>query len=404
MLNNLPPELLVNVLSRLPLKNIGQCTCVSKSWESLITSPTFITTHLSLSLENSSNNPPLVILRRWSDKNGVGSPKKEHYSLHFDSESFPKYQDLYFPFQSLNFHLRIVGSCNGVVCLSDNIGIYTCTFILWNPSINKYLFLPSPIVTYTTNGPSKFSIGLGFGFDSCSNDYKVVRLSFIDNDCGIYKAPPIVEVYSLNTGFWRIISAKAPSLEISGLHYTQAFVHGAVHWLGTRMNKKGFSNVTLLFDMGNEAIRTMKLPDSLLATSSMCLSIAVFGGSLSVLCIDNYMWGVEACSIWVMQEYGNAESWTKQYNVIWGLKPGKVIGLRANDDLLLALKNGSFSLETELISYNHKSQEINSLGIHGKGYSYYVDNYTESLVLLKEGKGCMKVEDGIENAEIGIKK
>ena len=63
--------------------------------------------------------------------------------------------------------------------------------------------LPKPCITVKTHG--KIACHLAFGFNPRTNDYKVVRIVFP------YRTekskPPVIDIYSLNEGSWRIISA-----------------------------------------------------------------------------------------------------------------------------------------------------------------------------------------------------
>ena len=43
---NLPRELIVDILSRLPVKTLCRFKCVLKPWRSLISDPDFVKTHL----------------------------------------------------------------------------------------------------------------------------------------------------------------------------------------------------------------------------------------------------------------------------------------------------------------------------------------------------------------------
>ena len=45
-MSNLPRELIIDILSRLPIKSLCQFKCVSKPWRTLISHPDFVKTHL----------------------------------------------------------------------------------------------------------------------------------------------------------------------------------------------------------------------------------------------------------------------------------------------------------------------------------------------------------------------
>ena len=73
-------------------------------------------------------------------------------------------------------------------------------------------------VTFNTHG--LFHTSIGFGFDPKTNDYKVVRiLSTLRSRCdGFGKSRPmVVEVYSLPTGEWRMLSASASLPPMCGI-------------------------------------------------------------------------------------------------------------------------------------------------------------------------------------------
>ncbi|KAL7218697.1 hypothetical protein ACSBR2_011880 [Camellia fascicularis] len=65
MSDNLPQEVLFDILARLPVKSLLQMRCVCKSWNSLINSPIFITSHMNQTLSN--NNNELLLLRHHND-------------------------------------------------------------------------------------------------------------------------------------------------------------------------------------------------------------------------------------------------------------------------------------------------------------------------------------------------
>ncbi|KAK6134423.1 hypothetical protein DH2020_031855 [Rehmannia glutinosa] len=166
--------IIINILHRLPVKTLLRCTSVCKSWYSLITAPEFISSHLKFAAAS-----PFLLLRRCI-RNSEG------YDLFSDDELLTPHAKLEFPFRSINSFLTIVGSCNGVLCLSDDRVYYMHTIILWNPCVKKSIILPKPNPIYNSYGT--FAQSLGFGFDPVSSDYKVVfgemplPVSLVNND------------------------------------------------------------------------------------------------------------------------------------------------------------------------------------------------------------------------------
>ena len=83
--------------------------------------------------------------------------------------------------------------------------------------MRKFPQLPSPNVTFNSRSLSHASSG--FGFDPKSNDYKVVRILciLIRSPSKFGKSRLEVDVYSLYTGEWRMLSASASLPPIWGI-------------------------------------------------------------------------------------------------------------------------------------------------------------------------------------------
>uniref|UniRef100_A0A2N9GG53 F-box domain-containing protein n=1 Tax=Fagus sylvatica TaxID=28930 RepID=A0A2N9GG53_FAGSY len=223
----LPPEILIQSLSLLPIKTLITCISVSKTWKSLIQNPTFISTHL-----NHSKNNHLFLFRLCSKQlseatrcNTRAPAEKELYKLHWDNnnnnEDFKEHTRFDFPFhgKSINPIFNVVGTCNGLVCLADDILIYAYNFIIWNPCLRKFIKLPRPNVTFDIHG--SYDATTGFGFDDKTNDYKVVR--FVTPH---YKG----EMDSLATGEWRMVSALAP-IGVTHGQEPPTFLNGLCIWM-----------------------------------------------------------------------------------------------------------------------------------------------------------------------------
>ncbi|GMQ11323.1 hypothetical protein CsSME_00053989 [Camellia sinensis var. sinensis] len=368
-----PDEMVVEILQRLPTKSLIQFRSVSKSWNSLITSPNFINSHLNHSLtsntyKNSYDNLPLLIVRQCIS---VPPPRTEHYKLCIDTEeAFDEYKQLEFPFKTcrLNFFFAI-GSAKGLFCFFEQD-----RYFLWNPSIRKSMAIPKPTIKTSFHRH-------GFGFDPRNNDYKVVR---IDNFYPTKDEPTThIEVYSLNAGLWKMSSTAINSYPDGiTLGYTERFasyLEGAVHFVANM--KKSNDPLILSFDLSDEVFQTMMLPNGKVGVRTE-MSTSVFGGLLSLLCYE-YTAVNKSCSIWIMKEYGVVDSWCKQFTVDLSGGIAQVLGIRNNGHVLLVAKAPR---DWVLSSYDPSSQQIKNLGIYATSNHFVVDTYEENLILLNKPK------------------
>ncbi|XP_050245781.1 F-box/kelch-repeat protein At3g23880-like isoform X3 [Quercus robur] len=368
----LPDEILTHIFTFLPIKSIIICTSVSKTWKSLIQNPTFISTHLHHSHTKSQN---LFLLLN------ISRNDREVYALHKedDDPDFTEYTSFESPFHAPapGFH-EVVGTCNGLLCLSYD---HANDIFLWNPCVRKFLQLPYPDVTVDTHGVSCTSFG--FGFDPKTNDYKVVRiLSIMGSPSDFVKSRPVVEVYSLSTGEWRMLSASAslPPVCAKISHRPPAFANGALHWIAVTNDKKRF---VLVFDLGDEVFRQILLPELPSYTGKMMWTrVSVYGNSIA-----GFQRRVETgqINIWVMKEYGVASSWTKFSHQCptLGMPSPCPVGFRRNGEVIL------LNIGLELVSWNPDSQNIKNLEINGY-FDTFCGSYVESLFLFdKATKGVV---------------
>ncbi|CAL5342846.1 unnamed protein product [Camellia sinensis] len=365
MSDYLPNKVLIEILSRLPVISLLRFRCVCKSWRSLISTPSFITSHLN----HSTTTFNLILLRHYSHR-------KERFSLHFNNHTFPKFLDLKCPsWTRFKYYFRIVGSCNGLLCLTDDCFGYTNTIILWNPSIHRSLTLPVPRVASKSTSP--FMCVHGFGLDLIKNDFKVVRISYLGSENG-FKVPPQVEIYVLGNRSWRDFDGVVPRFGMVNYFWSQAYLNGKVHWVSYKLiDPVTRGCFVLFFDLGNEVFGEIELPLSLVHQFPRNMLTAIVGESLSVLQYDSPIYS-KSCTVWVMKEYGVVGSWSKQYTIDLDERLVLMLGLRKNGEMLLGMGR-------QLVSYDFESQEITNLGVRGSKDAFWVDNYTESLVLLEEG-------------------
>ncbi|KAL6200620.1 hypothetical protein ACLB2K_030401 [Fragaria x ananassa] len=369
---------------------------------STIKDSSFIGAHLSRTIDfNNHHGTHLLLLHRFSSKNcgikgrnsSVPGVKEDVYSLHYDNSGFDDCFEI--GFQSpiadgdmYNESFRVVGICNGLVCLADDLNRYGYNFLIWNPSIRKLVTLPKPGLRYETVGG--YDAYHGFAFDAITNDYKVVRL--VEDQYGWgseeNENQTFVEVYSLAAGSWSNPRLVYPKFLLSGQRSPQAFVNGALHW-----DAGGFCNFILAFDVGSELFRKIMMPKSLdwdsLSAGNLTLRLSVSrdGKSLAMFLryLDEYS-DPSLLDVWVMKEYGVEESWTKLIT----LHPEgperslpSALCFRKSGEIVMVRDHyyGGEEVKNELVSLELVSRQFKNLGI-SRYQHYTIDPYEESLVLL----------------------
>lgn len=302
--------------------------------------------------------------------------KNRPFSLNLTSELNP-------PFNCQLGYFRIVGSCNGIVCLSDDLFGELRSLVLWNPSIHKFITLPLPLIK--PQSPHMFV--LGFGADLTENyGFKLVRLVYCKNDDVGYNGPPQIEVYSTRRGIWRRVLGVEIKHCMVEFMWSQAFVNGTVHWIAYDViaNGGGIRSLVMSFSIADEAFGEIMLPDVLVGVIPTNLSILLFEESLAVVKYEREIDGT-SCEVWVMKQYGVLESWSRLYHIDLVVGMEKVVGFRNNGEVLFSTGN------YDLVSYDPNSRQNSSLGIQGSARSFYVQNYMESLILLN---GNSIISDG----------
>ncbi|KAJ8747797.1 hypothetical protein K2173_006950 [Erythroxylum novogranatense] len=371
MSDYLPPEVVVDILMRVPVKSLLCCKCVCKSWNSIISSPEFITNHLKQTTARSRRNPFLFLKY-------ISKPftEKSCWIYRDNDEEFSVHSQMEHPCKIRSWNNGFIGSCDGVICLSNDEKHYLVHPLLWNPSIRRYLRLPRPLIPCHTSN-NIYGVIAGFGFDSQNNDYKVVRIVNVRRSMVINKKlkhPIEVEIYSLNARSWKMIGACVDPFGMCFGNMQPTLLNGIVHWLVYRLvNQKEYNSV-LTFDFKKELFDSINLP-KIVVTEWNELSVTVCQKSLGVFHLDDHH-----CNIWVMQEYGVVDSWIKIFIIDRRGVIERPLCFRSNGEILME------SVNDKLITYDAEEQKIYDLGIIGFGGWCRAESYVESLVLLNESK------------------
>ncbi|PWA58279.1 F-box associated interaction domain-containing protein [Artemisia annua] len=175
------PDIIFKILLLLPVDALFRCKSVCSDWYKLITHETFVKSHLARKKKCLFYKRNDVLNTCCVNDLFLANPMSKtsiHYPLIIDDFA------------------RLVGSANGLICIVQHEGIS-----VYNPT------------TRICN-----RVAYGFGYDSYTNDYKVVAVRKSNNK---------VKVYSLKTGIW----TKVSDFPDAYLLKDGLFLNGCIHWL-----------------------------------------------------------------------------------------------------------------------------------------------------------------------------
>ncbi|OVA05591.1 F-box domain [Macleaya cordata] len=332
--NDLPLEITLNVFSRLPVESVLDCKRVCKTWRNLLQFD-----HDNYFADMHLRCPRGLLLQQqqqlFYDDDDDEGPSHE-YNIHSKVSLlfFGRYKSFYYveydenDEQSYKTHTRIsldlpinaaimVGSCNGLVCLSIRIEncyqaayepIYIC-----NPVTRECVNLPRFVVNNEYKQGAITMVN-GFGYHPSTNEYKVVRIHYFLNQPSLGR----VHVYTLGRGGgWRDKGEINYSLSLS----KSILVNGALHWIDLRKAK------IIAFNLADEEFRVLPSPPCLgPALTSDSYRLWVLGGGLclvdqsSVRTADIWSFKKKTiCSYDVMKEHEyQSWSWSKEFTASIG--------------------------------------------------------------------------------------
>ncbi|XP_073130159.1 F-box protein CPR1-like [Henckelia pumila] len=302
---NLPSEIIIIILSRLPIRTILSCKCVCKPLLDLLSTPDFVASHLSLS-------PPGLLIRHMGG-NGYGTcqifeyeddefdlqPQNlhDHSVMKFNPSEFIGFSDL---------ELWIDGSVNGIVCLHGHRAKSDDSLYLCNPITREYIALPSIEGILKHSETNEY----GFGVSKISGQYKVLRNVRKQRSLNRQAAPPSTFrnfeclIYTVGTRSWRLIH---PGKPVGNSHSPFGlFLNGNLHGLQEHAGDMLIS----CFDLETELYVPFPPPPQPL-NSPPFGTLGILDGCLCF--VDNFTQELPNVVIWVMKEYAVKESWTKQF-------------------------------------------------------------------------------------------
>lgn len=300
--------------------------------------------------------------------------------------------------------VTVVGTCNGLVCLVAGDDEIHFAASIWNPCIRKLVALPKPgLAVYKVIDQVRY----GFGYDSCTDDYKVLRCV---NHKNIRHSTCQVEIWSLARDSWKSLSSAADHVILpANFHPGQlfnrsgaVFVNGALHWLQLSRNWEvnKIDYLVASFDMASELFGETTVPEALrnklhFKPKLQDWFISKYRESIALvkICNCNNRFRVRCVEIWVMAEYGVAASWANLCTVQvqdvplmpLTFKDCGPIGFRTSGEVVLVGHNGRSMLldpESEQVSDFEIDESNNHLKLNNQ--LKFMDYFVGSLVLFDQ--------------------
>ncbi|XP_057437433.1 F-box protein CPR1-like [Lotus japonicus] len=393
-MEQLPQELVSNILSRLPAKELVKCKSVCKSWFNLISDPYFATNYYAFYNNLQQQKEPLFVIRR-----PFLSSLKTCISLLSSNVNDPKNHvssELLNPPTQYNsnhtYWTEIMGPCNGIYFLKGEPNV------LMNPSLRQFKALPES--NLSSDDYYSLKNYAGFGFDPKTNDYKVVVIKDLwfenaERKTGNWTA----ELYILNSNSWRNLDATLPLPFQMWSSSQVTYVNNCCHWWGFVEECGVKKDVILTFDMVTEVFRKIRVPRIRDSSEEVVTTLAPFdkSGTIGVIVHPVVSGDVKCFDVWVMKDHSDEGSWMKQYSVRHTEVIYKVLGFYGSHCSVSNDDNEGLK---------PSSQQIKDLQVYGKCEGLRAIKYMESLVSLHRGNefsgqlvSCTPVPDHLPNQQ-----
>ncbi|XP_059641809.1 F-box/LRR-repeat/kelch-repeat protein At1g09650-like [Cornus florida] len=396
----LPEDVIIEILSWLPVKSVIRARAVCKNWNTITKNPSFVTKHFKHHTNNSGHLFVMrfdeissrFVLSLFPDETLAGSPQV--------------YEDVVV---DMIYHVQFAASpYNGILCLTNR----SQRLALWNPATREFRSLPKlpprDLPPYVQVG---YQNTFGFGLDPITNDYKVVCIWYDVHyvDAATYEpeetgyGPWQVAVYTLSTDSWRYLDVALPYTLIEG-PVSNTCINGVYHWfaidnddhrliLSFDLGNELFSEIRdtptprdhrsiLLFDLGHDLFSEIRDTSTPSAKHGYYAILAPYNNSLALIYHDSD----QVVDVWVMMEEGG---WTNQFTVQLSeqIRP---LGFWKNSQLFMETDD-----RVHVFLYDLETQEIKDL--ESPIWEYYLV-YKESLVAISRGDGFLE-EDQLSDVD-----
>ncbi|CAK8544831.1 unnamed protein product [Lathyrus sativus] len=362
-------DLCLSILSNLSLKSLKRFECVCKSWIRLLENPNFKSLFRKSFLSNNHcyYDDSFVLIHQY-----MNNDQSMMYS--FSGERFENRTKLDWPnpFQEVDpkFYISGANSIKGIFCLI-NYSQPDIRVLLWNPTTGEFKVVPTSPNEFVPNMDFD-AAQYGFGYDSFSDDYKVIRCVLMSSED--LSLDPFWEIYSLKSNSWKQREFDIP------INYDENGVslEGVVYWYGENEENEDYDEAYIYsFDLNSEKFVTTPLPltDDNFDFNFVCRGLVVLNGSIAL--ISNYT-NIYSFHVAILGEIGVRESWFKLFIVQYLPCINYPIGFGKNGDIFFITKDG------KLVYYDLRTKMMKELSFLGDRFMGNIITYKKNLLPIRE--------------------
>ncbi|KAM7277268.1 hypothetical protein ACFE04_019134 [Oxalis oulophora] len=347
----LPQDVVINILLRLPVKSLNRFVCVCKSWYKIIKNNTFI------QQQHHQGEELLLLLSNYSKYD-----RDCHSTLFkFISNDLTTFVDQDFfntlPFDSYNYSIH--GHCNGLFCLFKEEN----RVALWNPANKEIKLLPHFPREYTNQHCLYF--GLQFGWDQRIDDYTVVV--FLEEHNYNSDTHLCVYIYSLNNDSWRHFKGYVP---LDGVDFdSNLCLDGVFYWL----QNMHYDGTIISFRISDDVFEEITGPNCLTKSVFLYTALDKYNGHVAII-VGGMPWSDNSIDVYVLV---SENCWNKVVSCIGpSIENFSPLGIWEHGEIIL---DGEGSCHI----YDPRTQQLNDQVVCPDG-NYIKRSYKESLVSLKK--------------------
>uniref|UniRef100_A0A251UHH0 Putative F-box domain-containing protein n=1 Tax=Helianthus annuus TaxID=4232 RepID=A0A251UHH0_HELAN len=229
---------MLDIIARLPPKNVAQCKLVCKEWLDFILERKFVRAHCHY-MRASADQKLLM----------VGWKTIEVHSLNYKSPGFILPRGVTRPFYAYPSRMFFLASLDGMLCVCLQ---NTCELVVWNPLTTKF----KKLANSNSQGFYKVdSDALGFFVDS-SDDYNILHIKRRRGTMTVY-------IYSMELNSWSTVRflKHRPYHHYTYLWSPATLCGGGLYFVVTQCRGRSDGLTVIRFDVNSKSFSELCFPN-----------------------------------------------------------------------------------------------------------------------------------------------